>query len=228
MFIKHYLYDVEAMKEAALISELVKPLRGIYPRFTMYHVYLILIELLKNQPLGRQALMKKTGLGEASIKTLTKRLREKELIMVDRVAGVLLTDAGKRIAEYIGSYIQLLGYLPIEELCEGDYIGFGVGLKEGINAVKHYGGPLAVRDCIVRYGAEGALVMYLINSKLYLPTPIKLEELTGVREIHDAIRRYETLKNGDAILISICKSGDDNCPSYVVNAVIEVLGRVGC
>ena len=211
-----------------LISELAKPLRGVYPRFTMYHVYLVLTELLKNQPLGRQALMKKLGLGEASIKTLIKRLREKNLIVVDRVAGVLLTDLGKEVAENINLRIQLLGYLPIGDLCDGDYEGFGVALRDGMNLIKRYGGPLAVRDCIVRYGAEGALVIYLINSKLYLPTPKELEELTGANKISSVIRKYESLRNGDGILISICKSGDINCPSYVVNAAVEILGKVDC
>jgi len=211
-----------------LISDLVKPLRGVPPRFTAYHAYMVLIELLRDQPLGRQALMKKLGLGEASIKTLIKRMRERRLILVDRVAGVLLTDDGRRIAEYVRSYIHLLGYLPIKELCQGSYVGFGVGLKEGVDMVRRYGGPLAVRDCIVRYGADGALVMYLVKSKLYLPTPVELEELTGANKIRDAVLKYEGLESGDAVLISICRPGDVNCPSYVVNAVIEVLGRVGC
>ena len=216
------------MKEAALISELVKPLRGVYPRFTMYHVYLMLTELLKNQPLGRLALMKRLGLGEASIKTLIKRLREKNLVVVDRVAGVLLTDLGRAAAENINLHVRLLGYLPIRDLCEGNYTGYGVALRGGIDLIKHYGGPLAVRDCIVRYGAEGALVIYLINSKLYLPTPKELEELAGATEMSSAIRKCKSLKSGDAILISICKSGDSSCPSYVVNAAIEILGKVDC
>ncbi len=216
------------MKEAILISELVRPLRGVFPRFTMYHVYLMLTELLKNQPLGRQALMKKLGLGEASIKTLIKRLREKNLIIVDRVAGVLLTGLGKEVAESINLRIHLLGYLPIGDLCDGDYDGFGVALRDGINLIKDFGGPLAVRDCVVRYGAEGALVIYLLNSKLYLPTPKELEELTGASRVSSAIRRCRWLRDGDGILISLCKSGDSSCPSYVVNAAIEILGKVDC
>ncbi|MCD6428236.1 MAG: hypothetical protein J7L12_01300, partial [Desulfurococcales archaeon] len=83
-------------------------------------------------------------------------------------------------------------------------------------------------DCIVRYGAEGALVIYLINSKLYLPTPRELEELAGANRISDVIRKCKSLKSGDGILISICKLGDSNCPSYVVNAAIEILGKVDC
>ncbi|RLG80592.1 MAG: hypothetical protein DRO09_02920, partial [Thermoprotei archaeon] len=75
------------MREVDVIVKLASPAGGVKPRFTPYHVFMALRIIAEKGPIGRPSLMKDIGLGEASTKTLLRRMRSAGLIGIDSVAG---------------------------------------------------------------------------------------------------------------------------------------------
>jgi len=80
-----------------VLTKAVETRQGNKPKFDEGHVIMSLFYISQLQPVGRILLMKKTGLSEASIKTLLKRLREMKLIQTDPVGGNTLTEEGNKI-----------------------------------------------------------------------------------------------------------------------------------
>ncbi len=230
--IKFYIYlikDVQAaMEEAKIIIDVASPKKGIKPLFSPYHVFKVLKLLLTAGSLGRPALMKELNLGEASMKTLLKRLRDFGLVTSQKPFGTKLTDEGAKLAKSVVNIIQVIDYLPAEDLCKGCRAS-AVVVKGGEKYVERFGGVVAVRDEVVRQGAAGALVLVVKNGDLLMPTPNEVTYFKGFM-MSDHLKKQRNVENGDSIIVSLCKdpSSSIDCVSYVTNAVLRILGETGC
>jgi len=199
-----------------LIANVTSERRGIRPRYTSYHVVKALNTLIFHQPIGRIKLSEEIGLGEASIRTMIRRFREMNIIEVDPVAGITLTDKGVKLwSTWINNVIvckisidYIIGNVP--HAC--------IIVKNGENIARKLG-IIKIRDMIVRRGAEGALIILVDDKGAYIPSP------TGEKhydhKLTEDIRKC-LCKYGDLILISWSIS-KRNAEKALIEALIDIL-----
>lgn len=221
--------DVQvAMEEAKIIIDIASPKKGIRPLFSPYHVFKVLKLLLTSGSLGRPALMRELNLGEASMKTLLRRLRDFGLVTSQKPFGTKLTEKGIELAEAITNLIYVIESLPADDLCKGCKAS-AVVVKEGKKRVEDFGGVVAVRDEVVRQGATGALVLVVKNGDLLMPTPNEVTHFKGFM-MSEHLKKLRDVKDGDSIIVGLCRdsSSSVDCVNYVTNAVLRILGETDC
>jgi hypothetical protein len=98
----------EACSAARELLKVSSPERGGNPGFTVYHV-IEALKMARDRSLGRPALQRSLGLGEASAKTLLNRLKA-EGLAVHAGRGVKASERGVRAVESLGS---VLGYASL-------------------------------------------------------------------------------------------------------------------
>jgi DNA-binding MarR family transcriptional regulator len=208
------------MSSLVELKRLCEPVGGVKPSFDTYHVYLALRSLHREEPIGRVALARRLSIGGSSVKTLIRRMKERGLIDVDRVAGAFLTQKGREVAESLENTLKLLGPLDLSSIC-GDCGAYGLVIRGFRDTLSLRIGYLRLRDQIVREGAEGAIVVYC-GRVPSMPVSGGLEEATGVlREV--ALR---SCSEGDVLAVSICygdRRSPNICERALVNAVFSVL-----
>ncbi len=214
------------MKPAARIVELVKPEGGVKPAFTPYHVLMALHYLNVEGPLGRITLSKLLKLGEASTKTLLKRLEKEGLIHRDPVAGAYLSSEGISLIRELEKSLKVLGRVELEspvcEECPSSAILLR-GYAEKLEVLKNV---LNLRDHVIRYGARGALILTVEGGILKLPTPTGMEP--GENIIKGGIPDSSELSDGDVIMVAICELPEAKCTENLVNAALDILSKTGC
>lgn len=199
------------------LKRLAEPVRGVRPSFSFYHVYLALISLYQEAPLGRVALARRLLLGEASVKTLIRRMRSEGIVEVDKVAGVFLTQKGLEIVSHLRKLVELIGPLELRSVC-GDCRAYGAILKRLRYTLAERVGYLKIRDLIVREGAEGAIVIYCGPEPL-MPVSGGFDMVTGV--LRDTAIKH--CGDGDVMVISICRNTEEECAAALVNATLRLL-----
>ncbi|ACP48605.1 conserved hypothetical protein [Sulfolobus islandicus Y.N.15.51] len=161
-----------------VLTKAVETRQGNKPKFDEGHVIMSLFYISQLQPVGRILLMKKTGLSEASIKTLLKRLREMKLIQTDPVGGNTLTEEGNKIVSCIKNTsniknvtLKSLGWNSSMLIIRG-----GAELLKKIPV-------LHLRDEIIRLGAEKVLVcVHTEEGKIEIPPKTEEMSLKGLLE----------------------------------------------
>lgn len=199
------------------LKRLPEPVGGVRPSFDLYHAYLVLASLRREAPIGRVALARALSLGEASVRTLVRRMRREGLVEVDRAAGILLTREGLELAEELERALEPLGRLDLSSVC-GSCEAYGVVVRGFRRALDERLGYLRLRDEIVREGAEGAIIIYCGEVPL-LPVSGGFERAEGVLRSLASERCGE----GDVLAISICYGGDQRCARALLNAVLRAL-----
>ncbi|OYT50741.1 MAG: hypothetical protein B6U73_03355 [Desulfurococcales archaeon ex4484_204] len=210
------------MREVDVVVKLASPAGGVKPRFTPYHVFMALRIIAEKGPIGRPSLMKDIGLGEASTKTLLRRMRSAGLIGIDSVAGAYITDSGLKLLKALSSVIKIAGEVSVEDVCR-DCNGFGVVLRGGAKAIESFGGAIRARDEVVRQGGIGALILYVLSEgRFAMPTPTGLEEASSLSAVRD-LRSIKDLREGDAAVIALCYKSDRECACYAVNSALMIM-----
>lgn len=204
------------------VVEEASSLGRVKPNFTKYHVLKALITIYLEEPIGRLLLSKLLNLGEASTRTLIKRLRSLGVLRVDPIGGCMLSDEGRSLLEDFFSKIEIIGY--VNEYVRGKLklstYSYAVILKSACEKlvpkeVTH------IRDLIVRNGGLGALILCFKDGKLYMPGPGRIvgeEELEELRILRSKLR---SLKSGDLVLISFCEDPVE-CEASIVNSILEL------
>ncbi|MEM3863164.1 MAG: DUF4443 domain-containing protein [Metallosphaera sp.] len=158
------------MSEISALEEATKPRQGNKPSYDEAYVILALNIIYDESPVGRITLMRKLGLGEASMKTMLRRLKEMGLIAVDKVGGNQLTDKGKELIEAWRSRVSIRP-AALESLkwkCNQ------IALKNGEGLVDRFG-VIRLRDEIIRMGAEASLITVKRNG---LEIPPRTDEFS--------------------------------------------------
>ncbi|MEM4434859.1 MAG: MarR family winged helix-turn-helix transcriptional regulator [Sulfolobales archaeon] len=199
------------------LKKLSEPIGGVKPSFDVYHAYLALVSLYHEAPMGRLALSKKLALGEASVKTLIKRMRSRGFINVDKVAGIFLTREGLELVENLNKVLDFLGQLDISDVC-ANCEAYGVVIKKFREVLAERIGYLKLRDQIVREGAEGAIIVYCGDVPV-MPVSGGLERAEGV--LRDIALKH--CSGGDVLAMSICYNNRGTCARALVNAVLKIL-----
>ncbi len=132
------------------LVDVAKPMRGGDVGYTIFHAYRLLAEIC-DKPLGRPKISRLLGLGESSVKTLLRRLREAGLVM-ETSRGHKATNRGCTLASILSDTIRVKlvehGNIEFE-----DENGWG---RAAIIAAKPLEPP---RDLVSVYRVRDKLVM---------------------------------------------------------------------
>ncbi|BFI74174.1 DUF4443 domain-containing protein [Sulfurisphaera ohwakuensis] len=186
------------MEELLTITKVTLPKKGNKPNFDEAHVLLALSIIEKEQPIGRHLLMKKLGLTEASTRTMIKRLKELGLITIDKVAGILITDLGKRILSNIRSKVTISDEI---ELTSINWKSELIKIKNG-RIILEKMGLLNLRDLVIKQGATRTLIA-VINEEGRIELPPKtFDESEEIKKLKEELQsKVNNLEINDLIIV---------------------------
>ena len=173
------------------ISSIMIKRIGVQPHFHEGHVITLLTLLLKEEAIGRKKLSERLGIGETSVRSLVKRLLQAGFIKVDRVAGAILTDKGRDLAEKLSELIN------VKRLGD-DYLGFNwnnvvtVIIKD---TPPESTNVMIIRDKAIALNASAVLIIIIDNGVLIpgiAPSDKLYKEIVmGLKKTLGGLSRYK-------------------------------------
>ena len=158
--------------------------------YSIAHVVKVLF-LLSERPMGRHQLMKEMGLGEATIKTLVKRLKKNNLIK-KTTKGNVLTKKGILFVSKILKKISRPVEIAIDKYTIGKY-NYAVLVKKASSKLRS---GIEQRDEAIKIGADGATTLLCKNDRLILPGCDR-----KIIELEKILRKNFKIENENVIVI---------------------------
>ncbi len=197
------------LKLYKIVSYALAPRKGVKPVINEAHIVKTLILLYTNGPLGRQALSRILGVGESSIRTLIRRLKELGLVNVSKAGGAYLTSTGEIVIKRFLKKIVPprvvntagLSYLKLSE--NACAIVLRSSCREKLDVLR-------IRDSLIRCGAEAALIICVRKGRLVLLSPKGngIDE-TVIKELNELKNKLNVeLYDNDLILVSYAESSE--------------------
>jgi hypothetical protein len=178
------------------LLNVVREERGPSPSFTSAHVVLAFLVIGDSSAIGRQALARKAGLGDGSVRTVLKKLRDAGYVDVTP-SGCLLTKPGRQI------YVKMRERLSRVVLVERSPLT--VGSKQAAIRVKGSASlvqsGIEQRDSAIKVGALGATTYVISGSRFTVPGGSSDCEGDFPSPVWDNLRRELSPRDGDAIVI---------------------------
>ena len=131
--------------------------------FTSLHLIKVL-ELIAEGPIGRGKLAKELGIGEGTIRTIIKRLKDSNLIEISK-NGCHLTSFGKNFWKKFKEKIPKKIFLEKNEFSLAEYT-VAVLIRKCAGKVRI---GMQQRDAAIMAGAEGATTLVVKDGKIILP-----------------------------------------------------------
>lgn len=141
-----------------------KHVPGPSPGFAGEHAVFIFLIIGEEEPVSRQALATKTGLGEGSVRTILRKLRREGLVTADST-GCHLTGSGKRLFGSVNSKLSsplVLGKSPLTVGASQTAV-----LVRGASSL--VGNGIEQRDSTVKLGASGATTYVVKGRRFSIP-----------------------------------------------------------
>jgi predicted transcriptional regulator len=130
--------------------------------FTVFHIFYAL-ELLSQEPIGRNKLAEKLNVGDGAVRTIISRLKENNLIETSK-EGCKLTSKGLETWEQFEQVIPKRLEIPKSELATDDF-NYAFLVRNSADKVKS---GIDQRDAAIIAGARKALVIVFKNSCLQI------------------------------------------------------------
>ena len=206
----------EACRISGILDKVCEARRKVIPGYGKEHV-LKTINILSREPTGRLKLSKLLDIGEASTRTLLKRLREEDLIVVDPVAGAELSDKGK------GVFAPLLVSARIFRSQVPRLEGWGVPVFLCVKNMGHLldlYGVLRLRDMAISSGAEAAIIGVYTEDHVFRAPGMDIRELK--RSIELILDRNNVMGGS---LIVVLKDGEDTAYRLLAQFLELMCGR---
>lgn len=137
---------------------------GPAPSFTVLHVVKMLELTAARSPIGRNKLSKELKLGEGTVRTMIKRLKENGLITTLK-GGCVLTDKGRKVWAAYSKIFPRKVRLERNELTLSN-CNIAVLIK---NLGDKVAGGMEQRDAAIIAGAKTATTLVMKNGKLTVP-----------------------------------------------------------
>ncbi|AHC51664.1 hypothetical protein SUSAZ_06730 [Sulfolobus acidocaldarius SUSAZ] len=185
------------MEEIISLLKVIEPKKGNRPNFDEAHVLIALDTINKHQPIGRQLLTRMLSLSEASIRTMIRRLRELEFVEVDRVAGIFITDKGKKLLEYLHKRTVILENVMIYSI---QWKVNGVVILNGMNILNKIG-ILDLRDNLIKLGASKILIAVKNDNQIELP-PKTFDESEEIKRLKtELVEKFSNIPSNSLIIL---------------------------
>lgn len=159
-----------------ILLNATEPKKGGLTAYTTYHI-LKSLSLMRERPIGRPNLERNLGIGEASARTLLRRLRELGLVRKTS-NGHVLTEKGKKVIEKINNLIKIKYIGRFFGSNEG-YVIIISGLRPPKNLVDVY----KIRDYLVIHNCRFPLVLGGFEGKKLLLPGIPEEIILRISEM---------------------------------------------
>jgi hypothetical protein len=188
---------------SALLKLVEKHGQGPSPGFGREHTLLAFLTIGEAGSIGRQALAKKSGLGEGSIRTVLKKLTAAGYIGAD-LSGCHLTGSGQRLYASIARSVSQPVPVRNSELAVGEH-QTAVLVRSPSTPV---GSGLEQRDSAIRTGATGATTYLMRHDKFAVPggSPDCERDFPG--KLWTFFR--DELKPADGDVVILCGAQDEN------------------
>lgn len=169
-------------------SRRLERLIDVRASYSLYHLVKTIF-LVSEKPQGRGYLLKELGLGEASVKTLMKKLQQAKIAKVT-TKGLVLTESGRKLLASFNFSKPV--FLDAGELTVGEK-DCAILVKNAAEKIKS---GLEQRDAAIKAGADGATVLVCRDGKLALPNMKR-----DLSELEKELRKHFWIENGDVVLI---------------------------
>jgi hypothetical protein len=170
--------------------------RGPRAVFTEVDVLKALVSLGESGSLGRGRLGVLTGLGQGEVRTLIKRMKDKQLILIE-TNGCRLSKKGEKEYEKVRSMLSWSSKVSADRLGLGEHC-WSVIATAAARRVR-YG--IEQRDAAIKAGANGAFTANFLSSRFTVPGEGTDCEKEGPAEPWITIRKASP-KEGDAIIVT--------------------------
>ena len=164
-----------------------------FANFSDYDLVKALL-LISSEPLGRNQLMKKLELTEASTRSLMKKLAAAKFVKAT-TKGISLNSAGAGFVNKIKGVLS--GPVQI------NYGNFSIAFKI-VNAASMVSVGLEQRDSAIRAGAAGCLVLVYRGNRLILPGGEGMENV--YIDIFNGVSQNFKLAEGDAVIVAFANA----------------------
>lgn len=169
---------------------------GASPSFSDVHVVRAILAL-ENEKMGRKRLVKFLGLGEGSVRTILKKLKNQSLINSDRQGHELTSKGEKEVQKYLRKF-SFPEKFPSRDL-EGKFKVLTI-VHNSSHRIKT---GMEQRDTALNAGADGAILLVFKNKELEFPTPdISLSKFPDTKKRLKELR----LNERDTVVISFGKT----------------------
>lgn len=170
---------------------------GPIPSFAPHHLLLVILAVGESAAIGRQALAKKTGLGEGAIRTVLTRLKREGYLVISP-SGCSLTKKGEQL------YFELKDSVPEIRTLRETRLTMG---KQQVAIVVRKAGERVTngidqRDAAIKAGADGATTFVIRNQKFQIPGGSDDCERDYPGEGWETLRTSLKPSEGDAVIIS--------------------------
>ncbi len=193
------------------LKSVVKRLPGPTPNFNFIHAVMMLL-LLEKGPIGRKRLAEMMEIGEGSVRSLIRRLREAGYLEVGR-EGCYLTRKGHREIRELRKFLKGPVELELPNLVGGRASAIlvrGRGRVE-LNVVE-------LRDEAVRVGGRGAIILLSKERELFFPET--MEPLGKYRSDDESLLRATFRpSDGDLVVIGL---GDSSKESVIAALAVSL------
>jgi hypothetical protein len=169
--------------------------RGPRAVFSEVHVLRAMLAIGAGGAVGRGKLGRLVGLGQGEVRTLIKRMKEKELIVIEP-EGCRLSKKGER------EFQKLKEKIPWSSVVDAKSLGIGDKCSAVLvrGAARRVRKGIEQRDAAVRVGAAGAFTAVFTKGRFGLPGEVADCEKDGPQGLWSAARSAGP-REGDALIV---------------------------
>lgn len=188
------------MRALEELRSAVERLPGPLPNFNLIHAVLMII-LLEEGSIGRKRLSSLMGIGEGSVRSLVRRLKEAGYLEISR-NGCYLSSKGKRELRELREVLRGPISMELSRSFGGKVHAF---LIKGVKVDGSKLNVLRLRDEAVRAGGEGAVILLYLGGKLLFPETMEPLERYKSRDA-EALKKELQPDEGDIVVIGLGKT----------------------
>jgi len=187
---------ISALRLLEVIERVTRKIApGPAPSFNEAHVVKALEIIGKCGVVGRITLSKEVGLGEGTIRTLLKHLKNEAVTQSSR-SGISFSEEGKKLFSDLRSKLSEGVEVPSSPLTVGSF-NIAVLVRDSAQAV---GSGMEQRDTAIKSGASGATTLVFSGNKLSMPACVNdISESTS--SLHDEIVTKLNPNENDVIIV---------------------------
>ncbi len=178
--------------------------RGPRAVFTQADVLKAVLAIGESGSVGRGKLGTVTGLGQGEVRTLIKRLKDNQLIVIE-ADGCRLSAKGQKDYADLSSLLPWSGPVKAKTLALGEHC-WAVLIKRAAKGVR-YG--IEQRDAAIKAGADGAFTSVFRSGKFTIPGEGTDCEKDGPSEPWITVRKAQP-HDGDVIVVTGSRSDSDS------------------